>query len=115
MRANASLVFRYTTNEPTVKVNFQLLAGRYTYYCSLIVNRMVNCACSLTRVNQLYKCIEIRKVFIEEKGSSLNKHGPRFIVLGHQYGRRDVMYVKTFHTEKKKQRLLVLIVVINDE
>ena len=59
---------------------------------------------------------KLKKVFIEEKGSTLNKHGPRFIVLGHQYGRCDVMYVKTFHIEKKQQqRLVVLIVVINNE
>ena len=85
------------------------------------MNRIVNWAFSLTRANQLYKCIETeegyyrRKRFHSPTIGLEHQHGRRFIVLGHQYGRRDVMYVKTFHIEKKKQRLLILVVVINDE
>ena len=73
MRANASLVFRYTTNEPTVKVNFQLLADRYTQCCSLIVNRIVNCAFSLRVPTSYTNKLKLKKVFIEEKGSTLTQ------------------------------------------
>jgi len=72
---------------------------------------------------QLYKYIETeegfyrRKRFHSQTIGLEHQHGRRFIVLGHQYGRCDVMHVKTFYIEKKQQqqRILVVIVVINDE
>ena len=44
--------------------------------------------------------VYIRKEFNSTRICSVNQHGRRFIVLEHQYGRRDVMWKRFIITKK---------------
>ena len=78
--------------------DFEISLYQVLYHNLKVVRQFVNTRiCVFTHVASIYaNLLEQKKAFAQEKSSTLtglvwDTHGRRFSVLGHKYGRHDVM------------------------